>query len=61
MIFEQQIKQVLDKGKISGWCWDGDNENEVQVFDSDIALEQLIEFLNQDNNFEQFKQLIDEK
>lgn len=60
MNFKQQLMIILQKGMIDDWCWDGDDEIQVSSFNSQIALEQLIEFLKKDNNFEQLKQLVNE-
>lgn len=59
--FREQVEKILESGKTTDWGFDGDNPVEVDIFDSGIALDYLIDFLKDKKNFKRFKQLIDEE
>lgn len=58
--FKKEVKKHLDMGKLYGLNTTTKNKFFLIDFNSGVALGALIRFLQQDNNFEQFKKLVHE-
>ena len=58
MTFKQQLQKAIEAGKI--YNLNKNNEFVLKDFKSNISVKSLIEFLKEENNFEQLKQLINE-
>ncbi len=47
--FRNKLKEAIEKGKFDDWDFDGADENPVEKFDSDIAVDAVIELLQENH------------